>query len=93
MELSRKTFEKLVAEALDRLPERFRTKLDNVAIIIEDEPTPEQREAHGVGTTDDEVLFGLYEGSVIRATPLFSLTKSRSFESRSRKPARALRRL
>jgi predicted Zn-dependent protease with MMP-like domain len=46
--------------ALDQLPEGVQQLLDNVAIVIEDEPTPEQ-----LGESDltaDEGLYGLYEG-------------------------------
>jgi predicted Zn-dependent protease with MMP-like domain len=49
--------EDLVIAALERLPAEFRDRLGSVAIVIEDEPTPEQLRsvrAHG--------LFGLYQG-------------------------------
>ena len=49
--------EGLVVDALERLPAEFRERLGSVAIVIEDEPTPEQLasvRAHG--------LFGLYQG-------------------------------
>jgi predicted Zn-dependent protease with MMP-like domain len=50
-------FEALVWKAFDALPDAFRERLGSVAIVIEDEPTPEQLEsvnAHG--------LLGLYTG-------------------------------
>ena len=53
-------FERLVAEALDSLPERFRSRLANVEVVVEDEPTPEQQ--HSADTPVGETLFGLYEG-------------------------------
>jgi predicted Zn-dependent protease with MMP-like domain len=49
--------EAMVIDALERLPEAFRERLGSVAIVIEDEPTPDQLasvRAHG--------LFGLYQG-------------------------------
>ena len=52
------TFEQLVAEALDEIPEPFATHLENVQVVIEAEPSPEQLE--GLGGPDE--LFGLYEG-------------------------------
>ena len=56
-------FEELVQRALDGLPEPFVPLLHNVAIVIEDEPTPDdEREATG-----SHGLYGLYEG-----TPLIS---------------------
>ncbi len=53
-------FEALVAEALATIPEPFRSALDEVAIVIDDEPSPEQRRAEGLAP--DETLYGLYEG-------------------------------
>ena len=38
----------------------FAAALDEVAIVIADEPTPEQRRANDL--PDDDVLYGLYEG-------------------------------
>jgi predicted Zn-dependent protease with MMP-like domain len=49
--------EALVVDALERLPAEFRDRLGSVAIVIEDEATPEQLasvRAHG--------LYGLYQG-------------------------------
>jgi predicted Zn-dependent protease with MMP-like domain len=54
-------FEELVAEALDGLPPDIRQLLDNVAVVIEDEPTDEQLRDNGM--TRDETLYGLYEGT------------------------------
>ena len=56
----RRRFERLVRTALRRLPRGFGHYLDNVAILVADEPTPEQREAAGI--KPGETLFGLYEG-------------------------------
>lgn len=49
--------EVIVIEALERLPEAFRAQLGSVAIVIEDEPTPEQLASVGA-----RGLFGLYQG-------------------------------
>src|SRR5688500_4277817 len=49
--------EALVVDALERLPEPFRERLGSVAIVVEEEPTPDQLasvRAHG--------LYGLYQG-------------------------------
>ena len=54
-------FEDLVARALDGLPASLRRLLENVAIVIEDEPTPDQLRVGGLG--DAETLYGLYEGT------------------------------
>jgi predicted Zn-dependent protease with MMP-like domain len=53
-------FESLVAVALDAIPEPFASALDEVAVVIADEPTPEQRRENDIGP--DETLYGLYEG-------------------------------
>lgn len=41
-------------------PKRLRKKMENVAIVIEDEPTLEQLKKSG--TTSERILLGLYEG-------------------------------
>ncbi len=58
--LERDEFEKIVDEGIQAIPETFLRKLDNVAIVIEDEPTASQRGKLNIhpGWT----LFGLYEG-------------------------------
>ena len=54
-------FEALVAEALDGLPDDILALLDNVAVVVAEEPTAEQ--LRDVGLLDDgELLLGLYEG-------------------------------
>ena len=53
-------FEDLVADALDALPDPVQRLLENVAIVIEDEPSPTQ--LHETGMTADQSLYGLYEG-------------------------------
>ncbi len=47
-------------KALDGLPADAQRLLENVAIVIEDEPTPEQLERSGLRPYD--TLYGLYEG-------------------------------
>jgi predicted Zn-dependent protease with MMP-like domain len=52
-------FQRRVEGALRELPEEIRQYLDNVAIVVEDEPEPESR-ADPDGEPDE--LFGLYHG-------------------------------
>jgi predicted Zn-dependent protease with MMP-like domain len=58
--MDRGKFEWLVAKAVDSLPDEFHTKLENVDVVVEDQPTPSQlaklRKRRG------ETLLGLYEG-------------------------------
>jgi predicted Zn-dependent protease with MMP-like domain len=53
-------FEDLVAMALDDLPPDAQRLLENVAIVIEDEPSAEQLGQSGLQPYD--TLYGLYEG-------------------------------
>ena len=53
-------FEELVARALDTIPAPFSRALDDVAIVIEREPSRDQRQEAGLAP--DEGLYGLYEG-------------------------------
>jgi predicted Zn-dependent protease with MMP-like domain len=52
-------FAKRVDIALKRLPEQYRQYLDNVAIVVEDEPSAASLADHD---GDTEELFGLYQG-------------------------------
>ncbi len=58
--MDRDRFRRLVLRALNGIPDRFASYLDNVAIVIEREPTAEHR-AHGDVQPGDD-LFGLYVG-------------------------------
>lgn len=53
-------FEKLIAKAMDELPAKYMSRLDNVAIVYEDEPSAQQREQ--LRLRGNQTLFGLYQG-------------------------------
>ena len=53
-------FEDLVAMALAEIPMPFAAALEEVAIVIEDEPTPDQLRENELEA--DDTLYGLYEG-------------------------------
>jgi predicted Zn-dependent protease with MMP-like domain len=55
-----KQFERHVAEALASIPRRFRNAMKNIAIVVEDEPSPELLEELEIEPPD--TLFGLYQG-------------------------------
>lgn len=58
--MDRERFEWLVAKAVADLPEEFQERLDNIDIVVQDEPTFSQlRQA---GLKRNETLLGLYEG-------------------------------
>jgi len=60
MRLRRAEFERLVAQAVESLPPTFLTRLDNVDVVVDDEPTEADLELAGIepGST----LLGLYHG-------------------------------
>jgi len=53
-------FETLVDRALSAIPEPFASALDEVAIVIDDEPSADQRRENEIA--DEDTLYGLYEG-------------------------------
>lgn len=57
---SHRPFEELVERALAAIPEPFAGALGEVAVVIADEPTPDQLRENEI--EPDETLYGLYEG-------------------------------
>jgi predicted Zn-dependent protease with MMP-like domain len=57
--MDRPTFEKLVEKSLERLPKKFKHKLRNIMIEVEDRPAQELLDDMGIETG---TLFGLYQG-------------------------------
>lgn len=60
LRFERERFEKLVAEAIDELPDEFQKKIQNLDVVVETEPSGEilkQQGIRGRGT-----LLGLYQG-------------------------------
>ncbi|MBU3964686.1 metallopeptidase family protein [Patescibacteria group bacterium] len=53
-------FEELVRQGIAEIPEKFRDKMKNVDILVEDWPSPEQLRQARVPTGG--LLFGLYQG-------------------------------
>lgn len=53
-------FERLVRQALNELPVEFRSRMENVDVVVEARATRDQ--LIGSGLDDDESLLGLYEG-------------------------------
>ena len=66
-------FDQIISEALDSLPEKYTSRLENVAILYEDEPSQAQREKLQLAC--NQTLYGLYEGVPLPArggmSPLF----------------------
>jgi predicted Zn-dependent protease with MMP-like domain len=58
--VDRERFERLVAQAIDGLPAEFRNRLDNVDVVVADQPASAQLAE--LGLKRGETLLGLYEG-------------------------------
>jgi predicted Zn-dependent protease with MMP-like domain len=59
IEVGRERFEALVAEALDSIPEELARHIENLVVVVEDNPTPtQQRGRRGR-------LLGLYQGVML----------------------------
>ena len=54
-------FQELIDKAFDSLPKVHRDRVQNVAILFSDAPTPEQRQQ--LALRHDQTLLGLYEGT------------------------------
>ncbi|HEX5475376.1 MAG TPA: metallopeptidase family protein [Vicinamibacterales bacterium] len=59
--MERDRFEKLVEEALRGIPRRFREAMRNVAVVVEDEPSPATLREMRLGR--GHTLLGLYQGT------------------------------
>jgi predicted Zn-dependent protease with MMP-like domain len=58
--VTRRQFEQLVERALRGLPRRFRERLENIAVVVEDWPDEETLAELGIEPPD--TLYGLYRG-------------------------------
>ncbi len=60
--LSQREFEEVVSEALESLPQRFASLIENVIVTVEEEPTEEDLESTEEDDGDDSELLGIYRG-------------------------------
>ncbi|HEX2835338.1 MAG TPA: metallopeptidase family protein [Thermoanaerobaculia bacterium] len=60
MHFTRSEFERLVEEALETLPPQFAALLDNVAVVVEEEPGDEDLEL--LEDPEEGELLGIYRG-------------------------------
>ena len=60
MELTDEQFDVLITRAMNALPQEYIRNLNNVAVVMADEPTAEQLGKQGV--RHGQLLLGLYEG-------------------------------
>ena len=61
MRMGREEFERVVAKALDGLPEEVARHLDNIAVVVEEEPSDEDLLDAGLDP-ETETMFGVYQG-------------------------------
>ena len=59
--MTRAEFERLVAEAVDLIPKRFRREMKNLALVVEDAPGADLLEEMEIEPPDS--LYGLYHGT------------------------------
>ena len=59
--MTRKEFRRLVTDVLENLPADIASRIENVEVVVEDEPTDAQIRSVGLDPLED-TLFGLYEG-------------------------------
>jgi predicted Zn-dependent protease with MMP-like domain len=60
LQVSDDEFNAIVADAIDAVPSRYQKRMENLAFIVEDQPSEEQR--NRLKLRPGESLFGLYEG-------------------------------
>jgi predicted Zn-dependent protease with MMP-like domain len=58
--MTKEEFEQLVDEGIGEIPEKMRKKMENVEIVIEEEPSPAQLQE--LKLSEKCSLFGLYQG-------------------------------
>jgi predicted Zn-dependent protease with MMP-like domain len=58
----RRTFDRIVREVLATLPEPFRERFSNVAIVVEEWPAPDAGDPADPDGHDADELLGLYQG-------------------------------
>jgi predicted Zn-dependent protease with MMP-like domain len=62
--MEKREFERLVLRAIEELPEKFRKKLENIEIIVEDEPQATTLSKCKISPL--ATLLGLYQGVPLR---------------------------
>lgn len=58
--MDKEKFDLLVERAVQSLPKEFLTRLENITVIVEEQPSPDQMRSAGVRR--GHILLGLYEG-------------------------------
>ena len=61
-QMSAQEFEDVVGDALDRIPADLAEAMDNVVVLVQDEPDPEMLTAEDYDEAGRPTLLGLYDG-------------------------------
>ena len=62
MNISLREFEKVVEEAIAGLPTEFAGLLENIAVVVEEEPTDDDLDLLETGEEEGDELLGIYRG-------------------------------
>ncbi len=73
MTLDREKFEELVNKAYEKIPERFKRRMENVEIIVEDSPTPEDLEQLRI--RGENLLLGFYRGTPLPKRSVWQIAR------------------
>ena len=65
--MTREKFERLIADAISLIPRRFRAEMKNLALVVEDSPSPALLEEMKIEPPDS--LYGLYQGTPLPERP------------------------
>ena len=65
--MTRAEFERLVREAVLLIPKRFRREMENLALVVETEPSPQLLQEMEIEPPDS--LYGLYQGVPLPERP------------------------
>ncbi len=60
VEINQEEFENIVSQAIDAIPDKYYSRISNVAFVTENEPTESQRQKLKLAC--NQTLYGLYEG-------------------------------
>jgi len=69
--MSLAAFHGAVKKAMDRIPEEFLCHIENVAVLVEEEPSPEVLD--DLEVPEGDTLFGVYFGTPIGEKSLFDV--------------------
>ena len=71
--MTEEEFENMIAEALDSIPEQFLEALENLAVVVEDEPSDYHLAMVGApNPLGEDELLGLYDGTPLtERNPLY----------------------